>query len=78
MFHIYDVRCQRVKNPNGVFKHACMCRNNVVMISRVAVFSFNVGYFLFWECLPAKWVFLKFDIGEFCEKLTSHFNFHLD
>jgi hypothetical protein len=40
--------------PKSLKSHtgcSCMCRYNVVMISRVAVCPFHVGYFLFWECV---------------------------
>jgi len=39
------------KIPHRVFMHVCMCRYTVVMISRIAVFPFHVGYFLFWGCV---------------------------
>jgi hypothetical protein len=49
---VYVMFCAKeFKIPYRVFMHVCMCRYNVVMISRVAMFPFHVGYFLFWECV---------------------------
>jgi hypothetical protein len=82
--NIYVMFCAKdFKILHRVFMHVCVCRYNVVMISRVAAFSIScwlfsvLGVCAYWSyCIydnltSAVWVFLKFDIGDFYENCRA-------
>ena len=84
---VYVMFCAKeFKITHRVFMHVCMCRYNVVMISRLLCFCFmfpllgvcaHWGYCIYDNLRSAVWVFLKFDIADFYE-ISCHFNFHCD
>jgi len=77
---VYVMFCAKeFKIPHRVFMHVCMCRYNVVMISRLLCFCFmfpllgvcaHWGYCIYDNLRSAVWVFLKFGIADVYEIRT--------